>query len=459
MIVTFDPMINSGASYDAAYMNFLRCVTAIATAAANTSSLTVNPFTNNTGTIDNTKNCIVSILANAEAGGWTTSASHNIVNSGAFTSLATSNTSGTGNKAYVADFYTASGKSAKPYLKMSFTNVGNNYWSVYMSGTNNMQAATHTTSLLAPIQMAFGCSTSSDFTDGNYSHIRTVIDNANCTSITLNQFFPGRGFTSPYLAGSFATGPGVSNNAIYTMAVTKDYCIIWEQSKANSYSAGYSNVIGGSDSNTHLDWSYGSIMYGGLRETQDWENALNNNPPWTAFQFDHNTKSVGSSKDIIATYMTTLTNAGVPSSTATMYVNNLNTSATSFITTSQTTLTYITASGTMTYAASGRNYGITNMPVFQTRDTSTTALPYILYPPVPDDTTGALVPSAIPIRFERNTSESWNSGGPCRGIYKSMGAPLATMKLYFSEGQTFTINGDPYMPIVFNETMYLVRFK
>jgi hypothetical protein len=461
MIVTFDPMINSGASYDAAYMNFLRCVTAIATAAAGTTSLTVNPFTNNTGTIDNTKNCIVGILANGEAGGWSTSASHTIVNSGAFTSLATSNTSGTGNKAYVADFYTASGKSAKPYLKMSFTNVGNNYWSVYGSGTINMQATTHTTSLLAPIQMAFGCSTTSDFTDTSYSHIRTVIDSAATTSITLNQVFPSRSASGPWFSGSFAPGPGTSNNVIYTMAVTKDYCIIWEQSKSNSYSAGYSNVIGGVDNYTHLDWSYGSIMYGGLRETHDWENSLNNNPPWTAFQFEHVTKSQPSSKEIIASYMSTMTNTGVPSSTATMYVTNHNTSATNFITTSQSTLSYITGSGTgtMTYNSSGRNYGITNVPVFQSRDISATSLPFILYPPVTDDSTGALVPSAIPIRFERNTSDSWHPGGACRGIYKSMGAPLATMKLYFSEGQTFTINGDPYMPVVFNETMYLVRFK
>lgn len=460
MIITFDPMINAGSSYDAAYMNFLRCVTAAATAAAGTTSLTVNPFVNNTGTIDNTTNCIVSILANAEAGGWTTSASHNVVNSGAFTSLATSNTSGTGNKAYVADFYTASGKSAKPYLKMSFTNVGNNYWSVYAAGASNMAVATHTTSLVAPIQMAFGCSTTSDLTDTLYSHIRTVVDNATVTSITLNQIFFNRTASTPPFCTSFGPGPGMGNNVIYTMAVTKDYCIIWEQSKSNSYSAGYSNVIGGSDTSAHYDWSYGSIMYGGLRETHDWENSLNNNPPWTAFQFDHQTKAPTGAKDIVASYMTTLSNAGVPSSTATMYVTN-GQLAISFLTSSQSSLAYITASGTgtMTYNSSGRNHGITNMPVFQSRDTSINVLPYIVYPPVTDDTTGALVPSAIPIRFERNTSESWHPGGACRGIYKSMGAPLATMKLYFSEGQTFTINGEPYMPIVFNETMYLVRFK
>lgn len=459
MIVTFDPMINSGASYDAAYMNFLRCVTAIATAAAGTTSLTVNPFTNNTGTIDNTTNCITGIVANDEAGGWLTSASHLIVNSGAFTSLATSNTSATGNKAYVADFYTPSGKSGKPYLKMSFTNVGNNYWSVYGTGTINMQTATHSTSLVAPIQMSFGCSTTSDLTDTNYSHIRTVVADAATTSVTLNQVFASRSSTTPAFACSFGPGPGMSQNVYYTMAVTKDYCIIWEQSKSNSYTAGYSNVIGGVDVYAHYDWSYGSIMYGGFRETYDWEDSLNNNPPWTAFQFDHVTKSTTAGKDIVASYMSTLTNAGAVSATPTMYVSN-GIGQISFITTSQSTYVYPTnITGAMSYNASGRNFGLTNLPVFQSRDTGVNALPYIFYPPVTDDTTGALVPSAVPIVFNRNISDSWHPGGACRGIYKSMGAPLATMKLYFSDGQTFTINGEPYMPIVFNETMYLVRKK
>jgi len=434
-------------------------VTAAATAAAGTTSLTVNPFVNNTGTIDNTKNCIVSIDANAEAGGWTTSASHNVVDSGAFTSLATSNTAGTGNKAYVADFYTASGKSAKPYLKMSFTNVGNNYWSVY--GPASMQAVMHTTSLLAPVQMIFGCSTTSDLTDILYSVVRTVVDNATVTSMTLNQWAHGRGDTAPTIPLNFSPGPGVSNNVIYKMAVTKDYCIVWEQSKSNSYTNGYSSVLGGVDSNTHLDWTYGAIMYGGLRETYAWENSINNNPPWTAFTIGHNTKSATSSQDLVASYMTTLNDTGTPSATATIYWTCITEGNPSIISTNVNTYaqsTYVNQ-GQMTYATSGRSMGITNLPIFQSRDTSANIFTQSFYGPVTDDTTGALVPCAIPITFSRNVSGSWHPGGACRGIYKSLGQPLATMKLYFSEGQTFTVNGDPYMPIVFNETMYLVRFK
>ena len=48
MIVSFDPAITGGAyaaaNTEAYYVNFLRCVTAIATANAGTTSLTVNPY-------------------------------------------------------------------------------------------------------------------------------------------------------------------------------------------------------------------------------------------------------------------------------------------------------------------------------------------------------------------------------------------------------------------------------
>jgi len=127
MLVQFNPMVNSGASADASYMNFLRCVRAIATAAAGTSSITVNPFTNNTGTIDGTRNCITTILANTEAGGWTESASSNVVQSGAFTSM-----NAASNYTYKFDAYVASGKGQNPYVKFSCTGLANytggTYW-------------------------------------------------------------------------------------------------------------------------------------------------------------------------------------------------------------------------------------------------------------------------------------------------------------------------------------------
>ena len=122
MIITFDPKVGTTVpNTDATYINFLRCVTAACTAAAGTTTLTVNPYTAS-NTIDTTKNCILSIDANTEAGGWTTSPGHSVPSSN--NNTATSWTAVTSNGAYSAnhraDFHVASGKSAYPYLKLSF---------------------------------------------------------------------------------------------------------------------------------------------------------------------------------------------------------------------------------------------------------------------------------------------------------------------------------------------------
>jgi hypothetical protein len=43
-------------------------------------------------------------------------------------------------------------------------------------------------------------------------------------------------------------------------------------------------------------------------------------------------------------------------------------------------------------------------------------------------------------------------------MYKSLDMPITTMKYYFSEGQIFTVGGDPYAPVVFNDSMYLIKW-
>jgi hypothetical protein len=89
---------------------------------------------------------------------------------------------------------------------------------------------------------------------------------------------------------------------------------------------------------------------------------------------------------------------------------------------------------------------------------------YQMYLPTVDTTTGTAVPGAYPIMIRRHVAGSWNPGGAIRGLYKSMNAPIATLRNYFANGQTFNIYNtvtqatDTYMPIVFNETMYLVRY-
>lgn len=454
MIVTFDPMVNQTASSDAAYMNFLRCVTAIATAAAGTTSLTVNPFVNNTGTIDSTTNCIVSIDANAEAGGWTTSSAHTVVNSGSFTTL-TSNM-----KAYLADFYNSSGKSALPYNKMTFCAPWIANGTVWCTASGGLTAATWTTTGAAPIQFTFGSSTLSAYgSDANY-HLAQFPTITTQTCYGMGSVASTNATIGAAVAQSMITGP-VAKTHVFKMAVTKDYCIIWEQSKSNSYNTGYSNTIGAvAGTYIHLDWSYGMLMYGGLRETQPWEDALNNNPPWAMMQIGHTTHNPTGSSDQIAAFMSTLNTSGVATSTPSLYWTNATYGIQSHVCSVVTTTNYaVNKVWTQLYNDDYRPGLGLDYPIFEIRDTATTGVSLTFKMPVADDSTGALVPCAVPIVPKRTDQNAWNPGGALRGIYKSVDMPYSLMKLYFSDGQTFTINGEPYIPIVFNETMYLVRFK
>jgi len=157
MIVTFNPMINTSATADAAYVNFLRCVTAACTAAVGavagtanstptTTNLSVVPYLNNTGSQDVSKNCIISVDANTEAGGWTTSSNHTVPSSATFTAVTSASA-----YAYKADFYTASGKATYPYNKLSFYTTGQSStsYSAAPSSVNGYNTGTTTNPALA----------------------------------------------------------------------------------------------------------------------------------------------------------------------------------------------------------------------------------------------------------------------------------------------------------------------
>jgi len=467
MIVTFNPMINSGSDVNSAYMNFLRCVRAIATAASGTSSLTVNPFTNNTGTIDNTRNCIVSIDANTEAGGWTESASSNVVQSGSFTVISSAAAA-----LYKFDAYVASGKGSLPFLKMTFHNSTQTGSSGTVYGQGAMYGGIVTDFTTYPfVRMTFGASTTNDWTDTAYRPSNTYPNySSQLLSYTLNAYGSNSSNTPSSAPPAFwVTNPTVN----YRMAVTANYCIIWEVHTSNSYLNGFANTFATIPSSYQGSVCYGGLMYGGLRETQAWENSRSDNPPWVAMQIYHRTASPNNSAgnptppNSYAAYMATIDNNGVPSATSSRYFTN------------------------DTYAVSTTVFGMTNqpfnqsttngiaggpgsetlcqglaIPLFWGRDNGMNSLTVTaqLYMPTVDTTTGTGVPSAYPIMIRRVATGTWNPGGAARGIYKSLSMPIATMKNYFANGQTFNIYNavtattDTYLPIVFNETMYLIRY-
>lgn len=461
-------MINSGSDVNSAYMNFLRCVRAIATAASGTTSLTVNPFTNNTGTIDNTRNCIVSIDANTEGGGWTESASSNVVQSGSFTAIASAALG-----LYKFDAYVASGKGSLPYLKMSFhSSVTNaNSGSLYGNGAGygNAVSAFATYPFM---QFTFGASTVTDWTNTAYTPSTSGYPNytGQTLSWTMNAFYSNSSATPSVTTPMFWTNNPTVN---YRMAVTANYCIIWEVHTSNSYITNFSNTFATVPSSYQSSISYGGLMYGGLRETQAWENSRSDNPPWVAMQLYHRTAYPANSgsnptpANNVCAYMATINDSGVPSATSTKYFTNdvYDQSTTLFGMTNQPFNQSTTSGIGIGSGSQALSQGLA-VPLYWGRDNGMTNLTVTaqLYMPTVDTTTGTGVPSAYPIMIRRIASGTWNPGGAVRGLYKSLSMPIATMKNYFANGQTFSIYNsitaqtDTYLPIVFNETMYLVRY-
>jgi hypothetical protein len=473
MIVTFRPTINTAAATDvtACYMNFLRCVTAIATANAGTTSITVNPFTAS-NTIDTTKNCIISIDSNTEAGGWIPSANHNVIASLSNTAATYTALPSAAVYLYKADFYNASGKATFPYKKLCFHSYGD-----YSSGSSySFSAANWTRAQITDrgghnMLMTFGCAASTGWTSGTFQPPNTtIINSANAgqtTSWTLNGGHAATG------ANHATTGLCYTDITVeYHMAITADYCIIWESKVGDTYLNGYFNTTTTGNGTTY--WNaprFGSMYYMGLRETQPWEDTLTNNPPWVCWQITQSTGATGTAALVhphnqVAAFMITNNNNGVAGVTPLIYSTNNRWDAEYFYSRRNS----VVSAYTSTPASQSNEGARLDGPIFQTRamfdGSSSIAAAAVrgnssnmLYMPQYDATTGLQVPGAYPIKISRSFTGEWNSGGACRGIYKSLSMPYATMKYYWQAAtQTFTINGDPYLPIVLNEDMWLVRF-
>lgn len=501
MIITFDPNpTGTTPDYTGSYINFLRCVTAAATAAAGTTTLTVNPYTAS-GTIDTTKNCIKSIDYNTEAGGWTTSASHSVPSSGNNTATTYTALQSAATHLYKADFYNSSGKSAAPYNKLSFHSYGDysgyNNWANGNEGTNMYRSSINSpyggngTNML----ITFGCSTTSDWTDtafrpGGTSYSNGYNSDTQTSSFTMNADWSTG--TSVYKM------PGLcyyNYDVYYQIAITENYCIIWERLKSatDGYTNGYfqSTTSGG---NIGAYWNYapryGTVYYMGFRETQPWEDAQNNNPPWVCWsnQIERQSSSGTSTpypNDQVAAYMLTLNNSAQVSTTPKRYStqNWYNYNFMHGFGDASTVLPYLANQG-------GSNYStrkvMIDTPLFKTRGCGAGGVnnqanvigqagytapssPNIMGYPQYDPQTGTHVPGAYPIKISRSYGggtnaiaspdlAEWNPGGACKGIYKSLSMPYPTMKLYWqSEKQTFTINGETYIPFVILEDMWLVR--
>ena len=504
MLVSFNPMINTGATVDAAYMNFLRCVKAICTAAAGTSSLTVNPILAINGTSDSTSNCITKIYANAEAGGWTESTSSNVIQPGtAFTAIASASIF-----QYKFDAYNTSGKGSIPYNKVCFhtnTDGASDFLGLNRSIPPRSQFASY-----PHVMMTFGSSTTTDWTDTRFvptgsvagtNYVNYGYATAGASGSTYqNQSMTCHGFMSNSASywGLNSMNPFALNRTFF-LAVTASYCILWEQSSLNSYTASpfYANDLQNNSnagattgqSPTYSNQSYtspyyGCMYYGGLRETQAWENAISTNPPWVVMNVSFHryatpassTSSVmNSTPNFMGAYLCTINDSGVVNTTPTTYVVGNRAGTYDFDLPAGHNSSY---NMYMNLYGGAQNHTGTNtysglLSPFVTRDWTgspsyatigNTANTNQYYMPTVDPVTGTAVPSAFPIVARRLTTGSWTPGGAVRGLYRSLAMPVATMKNYFAPGQTFNIYNsvtattDTYLPVVWNEDMFLVRY-
>ena len=481
MIVTFktNPQGNNG-DFTAGYINFLRCVTAIMTAPAGTTSLTVNPYTSS-NTINTGFNCIVSIDSNIEAGGWTTSSSHNVPSSGNNTPTTWTtipSMTSTFTNAYKADFYKSSGKTnaAAQYLKMCFhtyndTNPSdtafNQNWGYSRCSRGNVSASIGTN-----IIITYGHSSTTNWTDTAFAPAGGSNDRWNNTTQLKSKTMNGEVIHNYYNAG-----PGLLYNDTsvqFKMAVTADYCILWEDNMTTYATGNYqSPTYGGAYASTYSNTGrYGSLFYMGMRETQLWENTRDDNPAWVAWNIlltrnpSQGSASQPYANDGCTAWMSMLDYAGNPAVPTKHYNNNSWNNA------------YFSGAGVdrlvtnnPAYEGYGTNYsgwGPGLDPMLRTKNWGTNheyrgikAQPSdqnLGYLPQIDSQTGTWVPGAYPLVVSRSFPNNYNAGGKCKGIFKSLSMSYTDMKRFWQSGnQTFTIEGSTYMPIVFLEDMFLIR--
>jgi len=315
--------------------------------------------------------------------------------------------------------------------------------------------------------MVFGSSVNSAWTAGDsYTPVGLTTPEGGGTQTT------SWSLNTQYSQSSFNQNGFYANNAssVYKIAVTSNYCIVWQQHSSNSYASGYTNTLVPNTGGQSGFGMYGHLMYGGLRETQTWENSYADNNPWVAFSYISGNVSASLSTSppyphSFAAWMRTISNLGVVSGSATRYTltNTYSSTGGAGPVFSSNSTTSTTNSNQTDPYISGYNplNGLQSPPWYGVDDgvhaPGTNTFPVM---PTVDPATGTLVPSAYPIVIRRNVSDSWNPGGAVRGIYKSLGAPLATLKLYWgAANQTFTIGNDQYIPIVFGSgDMFLIRY-
>lgn len=428
MLVVIDPK-SASTNEQVRAINLLRAVKTVATAAAN-STPSCLAWTNSTGT---TGAEMITVIANAEAGGWSVGAQDTVPASGGFT---------TTTDTYRMDLYVQNtGTATYPYHKFCMA-AGDQY------NSTNLFSGDFTT--YPNIIWWYGAHTASNMgTSGAFW--------ASTTEIPSFRQTKSSGFGN-------SQGHLMPNDGAFMMACTANYIHF-----VNLYGTAYTNAGLSYGTNGSGNWVVGN----GYRDTQSWETSSSfaaSAPPVCSFAVDCRTNYNSAGYPAYAWAWMQSINASNTIVTSKKYVNTafeaslsqgyINPVSGAYGAPSGSTNDYymsITAcrtNGPDTRGVRVTTYNSIALPLFtmSAHTYNGGGVQGSTIPPVWDSTTGALVPPAYPIIFSNacmtSTAPRMAPGGPMKGIYKSLSTANTgyTMSNYVTLNQTYVVNGENYFP-------------
>lgn len=405
MLVTINANPGSTAdSYKTMWINLMQAIKTVATASAGTTpSLNALTSTTNRGSTN-----MITVIDNTEAGGWSVAADDNIPSTGAsspyYNSSLTSN--------YILNLYnTNTGSTTYPYqqIVMSSGQLGGSYAN-FSSYFNSYYWG----------YLYYGATTTNKYSTSSFGGTSVPAVNLSPRVYEYNNY------QGPLYMPFFT-------DTTFMVAVTQDYM----------------HIVGPK-----------FLMCMGLRETQAWEANYTDNPAVCGFTVECSVyaSSAGYMASSFA-WMRSLNNTGSFNAPYAYGQYQYNTSGSVNPVTGQTG-TYSIAYGTIdairSYSPTPGSYGrILALPLFMMSCHQWSTSYPVLYPPVTDSTTGALVPPAIPIVFSSSVSGAYNPGGRMKGIYKSLSnGAVYTIGNYYTSNQTYVVNGDNYYPFLSGNGLY-----
>jgi len=407
MLVTINasPAGASADNYKTVWINLMQAIKTVATAGAGTTP-SLNALTSATA---RSSTNMITVIDNTEAGGWTATADDNIPSTGASSPYYNSSLT----SPYTLNLYnTNTGSTTYPYQQIllssgylagSYPNFSSYFNSYYWGWAY------------------YGATTTNRYTTSNFS------GTTNPAVILTPRSNESSNYGNGALTMSF-----YSSDTTVMLAVTQDYM--------------------------HLI-APKALLCMGLRETQAWEANYSDNPAVCAFALDCSVySSAASYPSSTFSWMRSINNTGAINTPYCYGDYNGASSLPNAVTGMSSTYSqnYATIDTLRSYYGGTGTFGrYLAKPLFMmTTHQYSTSYP-VMYPPVTDSSTGALVPPAIPIVFSSSTGNAFNPGGRMKGIYKSLSnGGVYTIGNFYTSNQTYVVNGDNYYPFLSGNGLY-----